>query len=1242
MAMRDGKRTLLFVEESLAELILPVARTWVASWLIDPFVLVPVPASASGAPLVTRMPGTVIGRDGTREVDVFALLAQGEYELVRFLALQAIEPGRPILDRDALVEYATSLQQAASPATRFWRLNLMVFPTAVAPEQPLERVLQGWETNVIAAPENRASDRSFDAFIVAEGRGDYAGHLLGNAATAGAMWCGMDVGPYDERTPSGGAATLVALQRTFVRAVVMDDFLVRIARTGLTRLIADTSPFDDPILMAGGHLIAHHVVPEPLVERVVDVMVETIMEAPSTSVLGYRMKKRALPLEVTPFSIGVLAALRSFGSFSLDKLITVPKFLLWRGQQRIADRFTSTLHGDDGDARVVLGRDPIGDLSIFVRDLQQAEREKAAVLAQLERTTVEIDFADAQYREVWSAMRTLAFSMYDGQMGVARSESLQGQMRSRLVASGFELPDVNPTGVGDAMQKSLVLPTKSNLFPDWREPYEVSQELSDLLDQDMAHLAGEVGWISIEDAEALKHAVDQRGEALERAVTVAHERRSELLTDLARDLELHCEFELAQGQLNDWLVSTAGRDVSPAAVDRLRRTLARLPGSVSGLAREIIDAHGATVDVAVAADIEVDVDADVAGDVAPDVAADVDADVDADVEAAAHHEPDAEPDADAEAERLIGLAAEQPSVPFRAGPSPTVERSDAPPGPLRSLWRRLRAWWVGRRPDERVVHTFGPEEAREITETLASRVEEHLAYLDDEISGLRKAEEELETEIEDLARRVEALDAAAQPFRAWFGRNSRSFAWRLVDRMRGERRLLAAHVEATRVWLAAPLPVSPEEARELYEQFVRRIRRIFTWGLIVPGIAFILLRTVLSGLARRLGEWITSGPVGDFIETDVGQVLASAVRSFLGNPWPWLLGIVASATLYAFIAYYRVWSARQRKVRQLRSDVDHMRSWVHDLKVERSRLHHLERHANDVLRLLSEFLHRPFIIPSQPIRGRSAGPVGGAESTMSLSVAEPLWDARWQGQHAFESRIVARHARRGWLEDAYRDLGATVEEVTGQPRGSFGIEQLESSARTRQALLQLLENPNDDPRITIGQRMEREVLREMIGWDLSDDLPFPVVVETRVPATDGIDVRLDLLDDERHGVHPWVDFMLHGLPSADANGVSDEWASWTISVAASDGVRQDLRTVVHGPARYERAVERRRPGSFIPLRDREIRPVELVIRVDYALDRSLVDIRGCEQAGAEANGSLAGGAIPVLRTVPGLDEDLDV
>ena len=1237
--MRDGKRTLLFVEGGLAEEILPVASAWVASWLIDPFVLVPVPASASGAPLVTQMPATVVGRDGTRSIDVFALLAQGEYELIRFLALQAIEPGRSALDREALVEYAMSLQQAASPATRFWRLNLMAFPTAVTPEEPLERVLQGWEANVVAAPENRSSDRSFDAFVVGRGRGDYVGHLLSNAATAGAMWCGMDAGPYDERTPAGGAATLVALQRTFVRAVVMDDFLVRIARTGLDRLIADASPFDDPILMAGGHLIAHQVVPDAQLEGVLEVMVSTMMEAPPAKALSYRLRDRGLPLEVEPRSIGVLAAITSFGRFSLDKIVTVPKFLFWRGQQRIADRFTATLHGDEGDARVVLGRDPIGDLSIFVRDLQEADQEKAAVLAQLERTAIEIDFSDAQYRELWSAMRALTFSMFDGQMGVAKRDSVQGLLRSKLVASGFELPEVDLAGSDSATLKSLVLPTKSSLFPDWREPFEVSSELAGLLGQDMAHLSDKVDWIAIEDAHALKHAIDQRGEALERAVEVAHERRAELLSDLEQELQMHQELELAQGQINDWLVSTEGRAPSAAAVDRLRRTLVKLPGSVMGIAQDIIESTDQglrSVDTA-APPLIVAASSD-ASSIAPIVPGEHEEDG-----SAGEEEPAARGDhvQTLDVETPLDLAAEEPAAGFQHEAASGGQPSVTPVARLRSWWRRLRSWWQSRRGSNDSAATLGPEEARAIAEALAERIADHLALLDDEIDGLRRAEEELEEEIGELTRRVEELALSAEPFRAWFARNARSFAWRLVERMQGERRQLTAHLEQTRAWLAQPLPVSPEEARELYERFVRRLRRVFTWGLIVPGLVFVLVRTVLSDLAKRLGEWITSGPVGDFIETDIGQILAGAVRSFLGNPWPVLIGLTLSGSLYAFIAYYRVWSARQRKVRQLRSDVDHMRQWVQDLKVERSRLHHLERHSNDVLKLMSEFLHRPFVIPAKPIRGRTAGPVGGVESNMSLSVAEPLWDAQWQGQHAFESRIVARHARRGWLEDAYRELGATVESVTGQPRGSFSVEQLDSSARTRRALLHLLEDPNNDPRIVMGQQMERAVLREMIGWDLSDKLPFPAVEETRVPPTDGVDVRLDLLDDERHGVHPWVDFMLHGLPSGEADVIADEWAPWTISVAAREEVRQDLRTVVHGPARYKSEVEGRRPGSFTPLRDREIRPVELVIRVDHAMERSLTDIRGCEHAGSPLRGAPMM-PVDVPRTVPGLDDDLDV
>lgn len=1231
--MRNGKRTLLFAENELAAEIAPLASEWVGSWLIDPFILVPVPSQPTGSPLVTRMPGTVIGRDGVREIDVFDLLSQGEYELIRFLTLQAVEPGRVQLDRQALLEYAMSLQQASSPATRFWRLNLMVFPTAVTPEQPFERLVQGWEANVIAAPENRSSDRSFDAFVVTEGRRDYVGHLLGNAATAGAMWCGMDAGPYDQTTPSGGAATLVALQRTFVRAVVMDDFLVRIARSGLDRLIADESPFNDPILMAGGHLVAHQVVPEADLGRAIDVMVDVMMKAPPSDALSYKMRDHGLPVMVEQRRIGVGEALLSFGRFSLDKLITVPRFLIFRGQQRIAARFTQALHGDEGDARVELGRDPIGDLSVFVRDLQNAQHEKSEVLVQLERNLVDIDFSDAEYRELWAAMRSVTFAMYDGQMGSARPGSIQEQLRDEFVQAGFELPGAEAAS-GEAMQKSLVMPTKSSLFPDWRDSHRVSDDLAALLEDDMAHLSSAVGWLDIDNADALKAAIDRRGDALKRAVEVADERRTELLTDLGRDLQRHGELELAQGQINDWIRSTEGREVSRAAVDRLRRALARLPGSVVRLAQEAeasvlgVDELLAMPDSASAAD-HVAEDAEDVKDVEGE--GDVDAAEltdDDDADALPAPDPMGRYDFAAESQEEFEPVA---GVEGTVGASASVKK--------RPWWARF-AFWGRRLVTVKRAFAFSADQASDIAATLAMRLEDELALLDEEIEGLRRAEEELELEIEDLAGRVQSLDEAAKPFRDWFTRNARSFAWGLFDRMRSERRALARHLESTRDWLALPLPVSPEEAILLYERFVRRLRLLFTWGLLIPGFVFLLVRTILSEAALRFGDWITSGRIGEFIKTDVGRVLAGAVRTFLGNPWPYLVSFVLIGTLSAFIHYYRDWSQRQRKIRQLRSDIGHMRQWVQDLKEERSRLQQLERHSADVLTLMSEVLHRPFVIPSEPIRGRRSGSVGGEESTMSLSVAEPLWDAHWQGQHAFEAQIVAQHARRGWLEDAYRQLATTVEEVTGQPYGSFSVERLESSARTRRALMHLLDQRDNDPRLLIGQRREREVLREMISWKLSEDLPFPMVAETRVPPTSGVDVRLDLLDDERDGVHPWVDFMLHGLPSGQADEVADQWAPWTISVAAGDEVRAGLRTVVHGPMRYRARVEERRPGSFIPLRDGEIRPVELVIRVDFAMDRTLEDIRGCEQVGSDAGSPRED--FTAARTVPQLEDDLDV
>ena len=230
------------------EELLEIAKQWTASFVLGPALWVQdhhIPESTGQAPDVRAL---VLGRDKAgepefSEVNLFWALGSQEFSLVRMLAVRSEQKPEVQAATTAKVRLLEKYLEASRPATRgldrakpigtqMVKLNLVFSPTGDAKRIPQSVIEASWDANIVAAPEDRPTPGSFDAFAQRNDR--YYGFVLAHVATAGGLWAGLPKSTY-ELGGDHAIADRARFQRVFIRAVATDKLSGDLAKWALDK-----------------------------------------------------------------------------------------------------------------------------------------------------------------------------------------------------------------------------------------------------------------------------------------------------------------------------------------------------------------------------------------------------------------------------------------------------------------------------------------------------------------------------------------------------------------------------------------------------------------------------------------------------------------------------------------------------------------------------------------------------------------------------------------------------------------------------------------------------------------------------------------------------------------------------------------------------------------------------------------------------------------------------------------------
>lgn len=405
------------------ERVMQLARSWINLGLLGPALWVrPEDVSIEeGAPPLVVARVLKLGAD--RQVfdvrrDLFEVLARDKLRRVRVLKVRSAAPHREIdvlQDHIAseLVEYVKysvptpdPQQNAADQVILLSETTLICAPTEF---QVTQRV--AWATDdlglvVVASPEDRSSPWSGDAFVRDNDR--FVGFTLMHIATIAGLWNAVPTGTFDLFERESSTQGNIWVSRVFVNAVIMDGFARRVAAS----VLSDAADGDAELVDSRTSVppIGTVFIGEEQRSHYIQQLVAGIFGSDRGG-LDYHENEQFLTRSRARFSF--FDMLRAFGSFSLDKIVAIPKWFTRWFTRRLSRATTEAFHGQDGLAVVGMQyRDyDVRDRILLNRRTEIAVEEEAA-------RTSSIDFVATSAVKstpiLWARLRKILFGVLDG------------------------------------------------------------------------------------------------------------------------------------------------------------------------------------------------------------------------------------------------------------------------------------------------------------------------------------------------------------------------------------------------------------------------------------------------------------------------------------------------------------------------------------------------------------------------------------------------------------------------------------------------------------------------------------------------------------------------------------------------------------------------------------------------------------------------------------------------------------
>ena len=431
----DSVSIVVVPENSVLDSLRPIIQEWSEEGLLGPF-LVLTPDQVVERPNEPTIIKTHVWaeRDGAIsevELDLFELLAQTEFKVVRLIALRVIQKNSTITKAQTeslekisdavkrLLPMATGSMNETQVVVRLLKLNLIVAPSELH-ASGYDKAFEGnWDMHIVASPEDRSTPWTADALVRNDGR--FLRFVMLHLASTAGLWSGLGVSPFElverEKAKDGGKW----LSRVFVNAILTDGLSRRVAAKVLDEIASATKDIYDAkiaINVPGTEIIS----PE-LIDQYVDWMVGQVFVL-EDAVLSFNSPEDG----VAPRKMNWMEweQIKNFLHFAWDKLKVTPWWIWVWIRRRVGASLTQTFQGQEGLATVGIDPEDPMDLRDRTLALKLATTKELSSEAKKSMSAAGATRSGRSTPKLWSSIRRIVFGMLDGsdltEFGIVENE----------------------------------------------------------------------------------------------------------------------------------------------------------------------------------------------------------------------------------------------------------------------------------------------------------------------------------------------------------------------------------------------------------------------------------------------------------------------------------------------------------------------------------------------------------------------------------------------------------------------------------------------------------------------------------------------------------------------------------------------------------------------------------------------------------------------------------------------------
>jgi hypothetical protein len=467
-------------------------------------------------------------------------------------------------------------------------------------------------------------------------------------------------------------------------------------------------------------------------------------------------------------------------------------------------------------------------------------------------------------------------------------------------------------------------------------------------------------------------------------------------------------------------------------------------------------------------------------------------------------------------------------------------------------------------------------------DSMAKKIQELRKSIDSDIYLLDQNHDA----VEKSQDRRERILAVHEEFKDWVLARQSSYAWKLMDKLRGHQESLTQDEKSIRDFIGEESSLEFGFSEKTRKWFMKHFMTNFyiSWGL-------ILVLYILHRYASQISEWVTQKVSNQSLRT----FLTDAILNIIGPGFWRIAGYILALSFAHFVgllfAYSRRMSEYSRHVAVEVTRTKAMDEGVHEVREARERLDSLHPQVPQVLEILSLGLHQPWKLREEDLLFTASVPdarlmpASVEISVPTISKSSPIYE-----ELVFKTMNEIQIA--GWRESAFSSIISRISNSLGFGQNGMALREIDEDQRRSGKRELILKNASEEsPFLELGA----ELLEKYTAVTQEKVIPTvqPQVTSLKPDPLANLELSGTLLPEDSESISKWEEKL------SEIAGHAAPWSSGTFSVAGASAKKHlSLESIFLASERVQslavtevEAHAEVHPGS---------RPFEVAIRVDLS------------------------------------------